>query len=106
MNQQRHPPCPAPAVASIFAALHGWWQVGPAFRPSGSNANCALTRATGGGRQEKADKFLETYEAVLQGITADPTKPLPGFEPETVNCISLSAMRCGASLPASPAHAF
>eukprot|EP00208_Stichococcus_sp_RCC1054_P004226 CAMPEP_0206138814 /NCGR_PEP_ID=MMETSP1473-20131121/3709_1 /ASSEMBLY_ACC=CAM_ASM_001109 /TAXON_ID=1461547 /ORGANISM="Stichococcus sp, Strain RCC1054" /LENGTH=413 /DNA_ID=CAMNT_0053532341 /DNA_START=158 /DNA_END=1399 /DNA_ORIENTATION=- len=44
-------------------------------------------------RQEKADAFLETYEAVLQGITANPTKPLPGFEPETVNCISLSAMR-------------
>lgn len=44
-------------------------------------------------RKAAADRFLNNYEQILQGITANPTKPLPGFEPETVNCISLSAMR-------------
>ncbi len=43
--------------------------------------------------QAAADRFFENYEKVLQDITAHPEKPLPGFAPDTVNCVSLSAMR-------------
>lgn len=38
-------------------------------------------------------RFTGAYEALLQRIAADPTASLPGFEPEPVNCISLSALR-------------
>jgi hypothetical protein len=38
-------------------------------------------------------RFTSAYEALLQRIAADPTASLPGFEPEPVNCISLSALR-------------
>ena len=38
-------------------------------------------------------RFTSAYEALLQRIAADPTASLPGFEPEPVNCMSLSALR-------------
>jgi hypothetical protein len=38
-------------------------------------------------------RFTTSYEALLQRIAANPTASLPGFEPEPVNCISLSALR-------------
>mmetsp|Transcript_17513 Transcript_17513/g.52560 ORF Transcript_17513/g.52560 Transcript_17513/m.52560 type:complete len:402 (+) Transcript_17513:247-1452(+) len=44
-------------------------------------------------RQAAADRFFENYEKVLKDIEAHPEKPLPGFAPDTVNCVSLSAMR-------------
>lgn len=47
-----------------------------------------------GTAQAAADRFFENYEEVLRGIEARPEEPLPGFAPDTVNCVSLSAMRC------------
>lgn len=45
--------------------------------------------------QAAADRFVAEYEQVLQGVEAHPTRSLPGFEPDTVNCVSLAAVRQG-----------
>lgn len=44
--------------------------------------------------QAAAQRFADNFEALLQRIAADPLAPLPGFEHERVNCISISALRC------------
>lgn len=43
--------------------------------------------------QAAAGRFVAEYEHVLQGVEANPTRSLPGFEPDTVNCVSLAAVR-------------
>jgi len=45
------------------------------------------------GCQAAAGRFVAEYEHVLQGVEANPTRSLPGFEPDTVNCVSLAAVR-------------
>ena len=43
--------------------------------------------------QATVQRFVDAYQALLQGIKTSPSASLPGFEPEPVNCVSLSALR-------------